>query len=308
MEQHTAVLLMAYGSPTSLDEVGEYLSQVRGGRPTAPQEVDRLRERYRKAGGQTPLLKITQAQASALQQRLDSENLPVRVYVGMKHWHPFIEETVPTIVRENAASIIGLALAPHYSKLSIGGYEDAVRRGLASSQVPFFMVKSWHTHPHLIEALARRVREGLDKMDKPSETALLFTAHSLPKRFVQPDDPYVAQLSETSRLVAEKAGVRSWDFAFQSAGEPADSWLGPQIKEKILEISKKHYHELLVCPVGFVSDHLEILYDLDIEAKEYGRDLGISFSRTTSLNDDPLFISALAETVKPALSRSITAS
>ena len=249
------------------------------------------------------MLKITLAQASALQARFDSDRVPARVYVGMKHWHPFIEETVQNVVSEGASSIVGLALAPHYSKLSIGGYEEAVHRGLDKTKaVPFSMIKSWHTQPHLIQALAQRVRTGLDTMEKPSDAALLFTAHSLPKRFVSEDDPYLAQLNETSRLVADQAGAGFWDFAFQSAGEPADSWLGPQIKEKIAELSGKGFREILVCPVGFVSDHLEILYDLDIEAKEYGRSLGVRVARTQSLNDDPEFISAIAETVKPFLS------
>jgi protoporphyrin/coproporphyrin ferrochelatase len=308
MEKNTAVLLMAYGSPNSLDEISEYLLQVRGGRIATPEEVERLRERYRKVGGQTPLLKITLAQASAFQRRLDREHMSAKVYVGMKHWHPFIEDTTKTIVNERVSSIVGLALAPHYSKLSIGGYEDAVRRGLGSAQsIPFHMVKDWHTEPHLIEALAQRVRHGLNSMEKPSEASLLFTAHSLPKKFVDAGDPYIAQLNQTSRLVAEKAGAESWDFAFQSAGEPSDSWLAPSIKEKISEFSKRGYRELLICPVGFVSDHLEILYDLDLEAKEYGLSLGVKTSRTESLNDDPLFIEALAETVKPFLFRSVAA-
>ena len=303
VEQHIAVLLMAYGSPNSLDEVGEYLRQVRGGRPTTSVDADRLRERYRKVGGQTPLLKITLAQASGLQRRLDSEHVHAKVYVGMKHWHPFIEETVEGIVREGASGIVGLALAPHYSKLSIGGYEDAVRRGLESTRlIPFSMVKNWHAQPRLIEALAGRVRRGVDRMERPSEAGLLFTAHSLPKRFVGDGDPYENQLKETSRLVAAKAGVGSWDFAFQSAGEPVDSWLGPQIKEKLDELSRKGLWELLLCPVGFVSDHLEILYDLDIEAREQGKSLGMRVSRTDSLNDDPLFIEAIAESVKPLIS------
>ncbi len=305
-EQHVAVLLMAYGSPNSLEEVAEYLRQVRGGRSTTPAEVERLRERYRQIGGQTPLLKITLAQASALQARLDSDHVLARVHVGMKHWHPFIEETVLNVVHEGASSIVGLALAPHYSKLSIGGYEEAVRRGLDKTKpVPFSMIESWHTQPHLIQALAQRVRMGLDTMEKPSDAAFLFTAHSLPKRFVSEDDPYLAQLNETSRLVADQAGAGFWDFAFQSAGEPADSWLGPQIKEKIAELSGKGFREILVCPVGFVSDHLEILYDLDIEAKEYGHSLGVRVSRTQSLNDDPEFISAIAEAVGPFLRRTV---
>ncbi|HEX9196742.1 MAG TPA: ferrochelatase [Candidatus Bathyarchaeia archaeon] len=306
VEQHVAVLLMAYGSPNSLEEVAEYLRQVRGGRSTTPAEVERLRERYRQVGGQTPLLKITLAQASALQRRFDSDQVPAKVYVGMKHWHPFIEETVQNVVREGASSIVGLALAPHYSKLSIGGYEEAVRRGLDNTKaVPFSMIRSWHTQPHLIEALAQRVRVGLDMMEKPSDGALLFTAHSLPKRFISEDDPYVAQLNETSRLVADRAEGGFCDFAFQSSGEPADSWLGPHVREKISELSGKGFREILICPVGFVSDHLEILYDLDIEAKEYGRSLGVRVTRTESLNDDPEFISAIAEAVGPFLRRTV---
>src|SRR5437016_3970886 len=220
-EQHVAVLLMAYGSPNSLEEVGEYLRQVRGGRSTTPAEVERLRERYRQVGGRTPLLKTTLAQAAALQSRFDSDHVPTRVYVGMKHWHPFIEETVQNIAHDGASSIVGLALAPHYSRLSIGGYDEAVRRGLDKTKpVPFSMIESWHTQPHLIQALTQRVQTGLDTMEKPADVALVFTAHSLPKRFVSEDDPYFAQLNETSRLVAHRVGARFWAFAFQSAGEP----------------------------------------------------------------------------------------
>ncbi len=293
---------MAYGSPNSPEEVGDYLRQVRGGRSPSDSEIERLRERYRKVGGQTPLLEITLAQAHALQNRLESAEIPVRVYVGMKHWHPFIEETVPRIVDDGGWNLIGLALAPHYSKLSIGGYEDAVRRGLEKTkQIPFSMVKNWHRQPHLIRALSRRVREGLVTMKASSDTTVLFTAHSLPKRFVSADDPYETQLRETSVMVACKAGADFWDFAFQSAGEPAESWLGPQIKEKLSQLAKEGFRQVLICPIGFVSDHLEILYDLDIEAKEYGRSLGLTVARTTSLNDDPEFIEALAETVKPIL-------
>lgn len=293
---------MAYGSPNSLDEVAEYLRQVRGGRYPTEEEVERLRERYRRVGGRTPLLNITLAQAEALQRNLDSKAVAAKVYIGMKHWHPFIEETVENIVQAGVSGIVGLALAPHYSKLSIGGYEDAVRRGLAKTKpVKFTMVREWHTQPHFVNALSKRVSEGLNQMEKPSNAAVLFTAHSLPRKFVQSDDPYETQLRATSNLVAARAEVGFWDFAFQSAGEPAGSWMGPMIKEKISELSKNSFTEVLICPVGFVSDHLEILYDLDIEAKEYGRSLGIRVDRTRSLNDDPEFIEALAETVESLL-------
>ncbi len=253
------------------------------------------------------MLEITRAQASGLQRKFDSEGIPAKVYVGMKHWHPFIEETIPTIVGEQPSSIVGLALAPHYSRMSMGGYEDAVRVALAriNSPVQFVMVRSWHTQPQLISALSRRVHSGLDAMDKPSDAAVLFTAHSLPRRAVIADDPYEAQLMETSRLVADEARARDWDFAFQSAGEPADSWLGPMLKQKIEELSKRGFREVLICPVGFVSDHLEILYDLDIEAKAYGLSLGMKVARTPSLNDDQELIGAIAETIKPVLTASL---
>jgi ferrochelatase len=305
MDKHSAVLLMAYGSPNSLDEVGEYLRQVRGGRLPTPEEVERLRDRYRQVGGQTPLLKITLAQAKALEEKLQSDRPGSRVYVGMKHWHPFIEDVVEKIESDGAPSIIGLALAPHYSKLSIGGYADAVRRGLAGTgrPAPFTMIESWHDQQSLIVALSRRVRDSLEKFDEPSKAVVLFTAHSLPKKFVQDDDPYWRQLQETSQLVATRSGIKSWDFAFQSAGYPIDSWMGPNIKEKIAELSGKGFRELLVCPVGFVSDHLEILYDLDIEAKGYASSLGARLERTFSLNDDPEFIDAIASRLEPLLSR-----
>ena len=307
MERHPAVLLMAYGSPNSLEEVGEYLRQVRGGKLPTPEEVVGLQDRYRQVGGQTPLLKISLAQAKALEEKLQSERLHARVYIGMKHWHPFIEDVVEKIESDGAASIIGLALAPHYSKLSIGGYADAVRRGLARTvrPVPFTMVESWHVQQSLITALSRRVCDGLEKLDEPSRAVVLFTAHSLPKESVAGDDPYWSQLQETSQLVASRSGIRSWDFAFQSAGQPIDSWMGPSIKEKITELSGKRFRELLVCPVGFVSDHLEILYDLDIEAKSYARSLGMRLERTASLNDDPEFINAIASRLEPLLSREI---
>ncbi len=310
MDKYPAVLLMAYGSPNSLEEVGEYLAQVRGGRLPTPEEIERLRDRYRQVGGQTPLLKITLAQAKALEEKLQSERLDSRVYVGMKHWHPFIEDVVEKIENDGARSIIGLALAPQYSKLSIGGYADAVRRGLARTgkPVPFTMIESWHDQQSLIAALSRRVLDGLEKFDEPSKAVVLFTAHSLPKKFVSDDDPYWSQLQETSQLVASKSGIKSWDFAFQSAGQPIDSWMGPSIKEKIAELSGKGFRELLICPVGFVSDHLEILYDLDIEAKSYASSLGARLERTASLNDDSEFIDAIASRLRPLLlGKSVTA-
>ncbi len=297
-----AVILMAYGSPNSLDEVGDYLAQIKGRRAT-PVEIKHLQDRYRQVGGKTPLLQITRSQARALEQKLHAERVPVKVYFGMKHWHPFIEDTVQDVVQDGANHLIGIALAPHYSKLSIGGYENAVRRGLAKHgrNIPYRMVRSWHSEHHLVNALSIRVQAGLRKLNSPSEAAVLFTAHSLPKRTVMPDDPYQNQLLETSRLVVARARVGYWDFAFQSAGVPTDAWLGPQLREQIVKLSEAGFKEILVCPVGFVSDHLEILYDLDIVAKKFAESLDIRLERTPSLNDDPEFVNALASVAKSSV-------
>jgi len=298
-----AVILMAYGSPNSLDEVADYLSQVRGGRGSSPDDIEHLKKRYQRVGGRTPLLQITNAQSEALEKKLVAVGVPARVSYGMKHWHPFIEDVVEKMDPDNPSALIGLALAPHYSKLSIGGYEDSVRRGLAkkNSSRRFIMVKSWHLQPSLIMALSSRVSNKLRETGDSRETALVFTAHSLPIRAVSEHDPYKVQLLLTSKLVAEEAEVSECSFAFQSASGPSGTWLGPSLKEKISELSRDGTKRILVCPVGFVSDHLEILYDLDVEAKEFAESRGIVLDRTPSLNDDPGLIEALASTVRPIL-------
>ena len=298
-----AIILMAYGSPNSLDEVADYLSQVRGGRGSSLDEIEHLKNRYQRVGGRTPLLQITKAQSEALEKKLVAEGLPARVSYGMKHWHPFIEDVVEKIDLDNPPALVGVALAPHYSKLSIGGYEDSVRRGLAkkNSSRRFIMVKSWHLQPSLIRALSSRVSNKLREMGDSRETALVFTAHSLPIAAVSKDDSYQVQLLQTSKLVAEEAKVTKWHFAFQSASGPSGTWLGPSFKEKISELSRNGTKQILVCPVGFVSDHLEILYDLDVEAREFAETHGIALDRTPSLNDDPGLIEALASTVRPIL-------
>jgi len=294
---------MAYGSPNSLDEVGDYLAQVRGGRVSSPEEIEHLKQRYQRVGGQTPLLQITKSQADALEKKLVADGAPARVSFGMKHWRPFVEDIVEKISIDNPPILVGLALAPHYSKLSIGGYEDSVRRGLArkDSNIPFVMVKSWHTEPSLITALSTRVSSALSDPKGSERTMVIFTAHSLPLKAVSDNDPYQAQLLETSQLVAREAGVTNWDFAFQSASGPSGTWLGPSLKEKISEFSNKGIKRILVCPVGFVSDHLEILYDLDVEARGYANSHGIELARTLSLNNDPKFIEALAAVARPIL-------
>jgi ferrochelatase len=282
-----AVILMAYGSPTTADDVPAYLADIREGRPVSDEAVDELTERYRRIGGRSPLDEITEAQRAGLERELA---LPV--FVGMKHWRPRIAEAVDAALAKGADTIVGLVLAPHYSRLSIAGYRERLEKAL-QGRAELVFVKSWHDHELFLEALAERVR-GFDGH-------VVFTAHSLPERILRDGDPYRDQLLETSRLVAERAGIAAWSFAFQSASSTGEPWLGPDILEELDRLAANGVRRVLVCPVGFVSDHLEILWDLDVEARERAAELGLELDRIKSLNDDPAFLRALAALVRETL-------
>jgi protoporphyrin/coproporphyrin ferrochelatase len=282
----TAVILMAYGSPERPEDVPGYLADIRGGRPVSQEAVDELVERYRRIGGTSPLTRITEAQRAALEA---ATGMPV--YVGMKHWHPRIPEAVERALADGAERIVGLVLAPHYSGISIGGYHGRLEDALAG-RAELTFVESWHDHEPYVELLAERVR-GTD-------AHVVFTAHSLPARILAEGDPYRDQLLETSQLVAEQAGIVNWSFAFQSESRTGEPWLGPDILEELERLHGAGVSEVLVAPVGFVSDHLEILWDLDVEARERAAQLGLELDRIESLNDDPAFIRALVDLVKQA--------
>jgi protoporphyrin/coproporphyrin ferrochelatase len=297
-----AVVLMAYGSPETAADIRAYLEDIREGRPVSEHAVAELTERYRRIGGRSPLLAITEAQRGALEAEL---GLPV--YVGMKHWRPRIAEAVDRALAGNADVIVGLVLAPHYSALSIGGYQERLEGALAG-RAELVFVESWHDHGPFLDVLADRVRNGRDSPSPGSvpnggrNAHVVFTAHSLPERILATGDPYRDQLLETSRLVAERAGLERWSFAFQSASATGEPWLGPDILEELESLAAAGERAVLVCPVGFVSDHLEILWDLDIEARERAAALGLAFGRVESLNDDPAFVTAVAGLVREALS------
>jgi protoporphyrin/coproporphyrin ferrochelatase len=281
-----AVILMAYGSPERPEDVPAYLADIRGGRPVSQEAVDELVERYRRIGGTSPLNRITEAQRAALEA---ATGMPV--YVGMKHWHPRIAEAVERALAGGAERIVGLVLAPHYSGISIGGYRDRLEDALAGRGELTF-VESWHDYEPYVELLAERVR-GTD-------AHVVFTAHSLPARILADGDPYRDQLLETSQLVAEQAGIVNWSLAFQSESRTGEPWLGPDILEELERLHGADVREVLLAPVGFVSDHLEILWDLDVEAREGAAHLGLELDRIESLNDDPAFIRALADLVEKA--------
>ncbi len=288
-----AVILMAYGSPATAEDVPAYLADIREGRPVSQEAIDELTDRYRRIGGCSPLDEVTEAQRARLEREV---GLPV--FVGMKHWHPRIGEAVEAALAVGAETIVGLVLAPHYSRLSIAGYRERLEDAL-QGRAELVFVESWHDHEPFLDVLASRVRAF--------DGHVVFTAHSLPERILGEGDPYRDQLLETSRLVAERAGLADWSFAFQSASATGEPWLGPDILEELDRLAANGVRRVLICPAGFVSDHLEILWDLDVEARERAAELGLDLERIESLNDDPAFMRALAELVRRRLPREVAA-
>lgn len=291
---------MAYGTPTGLDDVQNYYTDIRHGRPPPPELLEELTNRYRAIGGRSPLLEITKAQARGLEERLD-----IPTFVGQKHAAPFIADAVERMAAEGVDAGVGLVLAPHYSAMSVGDYERRARNAADESGWTgrLRMVTSWHLEPGYIDLLARAVTRSLGALgqDARRNSIVLFTAHSLPEKILQKNDPYPDQLRETGAAVAERAGIERWDIGWQSAGRTDVPWLGPDILEVLPKLAADGTRGVVVCPCGFVADHLEVLYDLDIEAKSAASELGIQLERTASPNDDPNFLDALATVVRRAL-------
>ena len=295
----TAVLLMAYGTPESADDIEPYLMDIRRGRKPTPEAVEELKGRYRRIGGKSPLLEITRIQASAVKNQLALQGLKTRVYVGMKHWHPYIREVIPEIVSGGFDRIVGLVLAPHYSQMSIGGYQRALREALqASNPMRVDIVESWYDHPTFHRAVKEKVENALAQFAEPQKANLLFTAHSLPERILSMNDPYPTQLASSCQSVADLLGRKNWSFAYQSAGQTNDKWLGPDLIEYLHDLpATDRSIGVLVAPIGFVADHLEILYDIDVEAQEFAQSISLKLRRSESLNVSPTFISALTDIV-----------
>src|SRR6266436_5472861 len=285
-----AVVLMAYGSPERLADVPAYYADIRGGRPVAPAHLDDLVERYRRLGieDSSPLNAITEQTRAALEREL---GLPV--FTGMKHWTPHIADAAESALATGADTIVGLVLAPHYSALSIQGYREQLERAL-DGRAELRFVDSWHDEPGFVELLASKIR-GTD-------VHVVFTAHSLPARILDLGDPYKEQLLETSRLVAEAASVEDWSFSFQSESPTGEPWLGPDILDHLRALHEQSVESVLICPVGFVSDHLEIRWDLDVEAQERAEELGLRLARIEMPNDEPAFVRTLAGIVRRQLS------
>ncbi|HWD09039.1 MAG TPA: ferrochelatase [Actinomycetota bacterium] len=298
----TAVVCMAYGGPRSLDEVEPYYTDIRGGRRPSSEALADLMTRYEKIGGLSPLPVITQRQADALGAQLEESNPgEYRTYVGMKHWHPFVAEAVDQVVADGADRVIGLALAPHYSRMSIGGYEDRLKAAREKSGATFRldMIHSWYENPLFVAFSAANLIKALGDWDPADPgTRVFFSAHSLPERILAEGDPYRDQLLASSAMIAGAAGAPNWEFAFQSQSQTGEPWLGPDVLTSLEAFAGRGGKRAVVAPIGFTADHLEVLYDLDVECVEAAAKLAIEFTRTDSPNDNPRFIDVLASVVR----------
>ena len=289
----SAVLLMAHGTPASLDEMPEYLRLVRGGRPPSPELVAEMRHNYQAIGGRSPLTEITMAQGEALRRRLGAD---VPVSDGMRNWRPFLKDAIADLAATGVTRVVGVPMAPQFSTLSVQKYLDAATAALPDG-VRLDAVRSFHSHPLLLEAFAERVRAAAPHPDE----LVVFTAHSLPVRVIDSGDQYAAEVAATARGVAELAGVARFEIAFQSAGRTPEPWIGPDLGEFVTSKAAEGARRFLVVPIGFVCDHTEILFDIDVHAASAARQAGASLRRTESLNTSPTFIGALEAIVRSLL-------
>ena len=293
MGELIGVVAMAYGTPASRTDVERYYTDIRRGRAPSPEQLADLVARYEAIGGLSPLLAITRDQCSALADAL-GEGYAVRL--GQKHAAPFIEDAVAELVALGATRLVGVVLAPHYSELSVGQYAARAAAAADDAGLPLATVSSWHLLPAYLEFLAGAVFRALETL--PAGAEVVFTAHSLPARVVDTEDPYADQVRATAESVATLAGLKRWSTAWQSAGRTPEPWLGPDVLDVLRDRAAAGELGVLVCPCGFVADHLEVLYDLDVEAARLAADLALPFARTESLNADPAVLSALADVVR----------
>ncbi|MBO3284106.1 ferrochelatase [Paenibacillus sp. FSL M8-0228] len=306
MKTKVGVLVMSYGTPESLDQVKAYYTHIRRGNAPSPEQLKELKDRYEAiVGGVFPLRQNTDRQVQNLQETLNRENrnpdIEFACYQGLKHAKPFIEDGVEAMVQDGIRAAVGVVLAPHYSVMSVGTY---IKRAQAKAQeldLAISFVESYYLHPKLIKTLTERVNAKLALFEeagaKRDEVRVLFSAHSLPERILAMGDPYVEQLMATSQAVADKVGITNWQFTWQSAGRTAEPWLGPDILDTMHSLKEEQVEYVLAAPVGFVSDHLEVLYDLDIEAQALAKELDMRFQRIDSLNSDPLYMETLSDVI-----------
>lgn len=297
-----AVILLAYGGPDSLEDIPAFLLDIRGGRHTPQHLIDEITERYRLIGGRSPLLAITRSIATKLERII---RLPV--YVGMRHWHPYIGDVVAQMMDDGVRRIIAICMAPHYSSMSIGAYRTRLEEAVVAveREVAVDFVENWHTQPIYLAGVAANVRETMIRfaLEQQERVMVIFTAHSLPAAILERGDPYDSQLRETSRLLAEQLRLPEdrWTFCYQSAAQTGVPWLGPQIEDLVVDLAAEGEKNLLIAPIGFIADHVEVLYDIDIGVQEIARASGVRVERTPMLNDGPALVGALTSLVRERL-------
>jgi ferrochelatase len=286
------VLVMAYGTPRDRDDIEAYYTDIRRGRPPTPELLADLVRRYDRLGGTFPLREITDRQVAAIAAAL---GVGYDVALGTKHSHPRVEDGVRELASRGVERVVGLVLAPHYSRFSVGEYAERASTAGEQFGLPVSTVTSWHLLPAYLSFQAGAVAEALARV--PAGSEVVFTAHSLPQRILATGDPYPVQLEETAAAVAQRAGLAQWSVAWQSAGRTPEPWLGPDVLEVVRERAAAGVPGLVVSACGFVADHLEVAYDLDVEAAALAADLDLPFARTASVNDDPAVMRALADLV-----------
>jgi ferrochelatase len=292
------VLIMAYGGPDNIDEVEPYLLDVRGYRPTAPAIIHEVRERYKLIGGRSPILEQTQAQAAGLQTALDANGHEFKTFVGMRHWHPYIKDTLAQMQAAGIERAIGLAMAPHYSRMSIGAYFKKIEE--AQSPIEFARIERWHLLPGYLDALTDRVSDALLKFpeDVRADVPIIFSAHSLPQRILEWQDPYPDELLATVEGVMQRLGLHPHEFAFQSAAISNEPWLGPDVGAALDRLANEGRKHVLIAPIGFVVEHVEILYDIDVVFQQQAQKLGLHLERIEMLNAAPKLMTGLAGLVR----------
>jgi ferrochelatase len=292
------LLVMAYGGPDNIDEVEPYLLDVRGYRPTAPEIIHEVRERYREIGGRSPILEQTQAQTAALESALNTNGQEFKAFVGMRHWHPYIKNTLIEMQAQGIQRAVGLVMAPHYSRMSVEAYFK--RMSEAESPIAIAPINNWHLLPGYLDALVSRVRAALERFpaDVRSQIPVIFSAHSLPERILTWNDPYPDQLRATVDAVMQRLGDQPHDFAFQSAAISNEPWLGPDVSEKIKYFAGQGQNNIISCPIGFVCEHVEVLYDIDVVYQKLAKLLGVRLERIEMVHTAPQMIAGLAEIIR----------
>lgn len=308
MSERLGILLMALGGPDSLESVGPYLNDLRGGRPTPPELVEEITQRYRLTGGKSPVLATTRELAEKLETGLQSTGVHAKVYVGLRHWHPSIAETYREIEKDGIRRVIGVCMAPQNSQMTVGAYIKKVEEARAQGLTPDFFsyVSSWSTHPIFIRAISDNIVESLKMF--PSEVRqrvpILFTAHSLPERILQHNDPYPQEVRATVGAVVTQVRPEIWRFAYQSQGRSQERWLGPTVEATLADLQREGHRHVLVAPVGFVSDHVETLYDIDIELKKLAIQKGLRLERIPMLNATSPLVEILSDLITSHLRES----